>query len=73
MKLPFSFHKTNTHTAAEDLRSEAPQNPYYERISEKLGILQVVLYLSLLAFVVLSFFMNTNLITYQNFYHFLKI
>lgn len=49
-----------------------PQNDYYESISEKLGIAQVVLYLSLLAFVVLSFLKNTNLITYQNFYYFIK-
>lgn len=48
------------------------ENPYYERISERLGIFQVILYLSLFAFVVLSFFANTELITYQNFYHFFK-
>lgn len=51
---------------------DAPQNAYYEGVSEKLGILQVVLYLSLFAFVVLSFFRNTQLITYQNFYYFFK-
>ncbi len=50
----------------------APQNEYYERVSEKLGIAQVVLYLSLLAFVVLSFLGNTELITYHNFYYFIK-
>ena len=49
-----------------------PQNEYYENISARLGIVQVVLYLSLFAFVVLSFFRNTQLITYQNFYYFIK-
>lgn len=49
-----------------------PQNDYYEAISEKLGIAQVVIYLSLLTFVVLSFLRNTDLITYQNFYYFVK-
>lgn len=50
----------------------APMNTYYESVSARLGILQVVLYLSLFAFVVLSFFRNTELITYRNFYYFLK-
>lgn len=48
------------------------RNEYYENISVGLGILQVILYLSLFAFVVLSFLANTNLITYQNFYHFFQ-
>ncbi len=51
---------------------DAPQNAYYESISAKLGVLQVVLYLSLFAFVVLSLLRNTELITYRNFYYFLK-
>ena len=49
-----------------------PRNEYYENISAGLGIAQVVLYLSLFAFVILSFLTNTNLITYQNFYHFFQ-
>ncbi len=48
------------------------RNEYYENISAGLGIMQVILYLSLFAFVVLSFLTNTNLITYQNFYHFFQ-
>ena len=48
------------------------RNEYYENISAGLGIMQVILYLSLFAFVVLSFLSNTNLITYQNFYHFFQ-
>lgn len=48
------------------------RNEYYENISARLGILQVVLYLSLFAFVILSFFRNTDLITYRNFYRFFK-
>ena len=51
---------------------ETPQNEYYEKISAGLGIFQVVLYLSLFAFVVLSFLRNTSLITYENFYFFFK-
>lgn len=51
---------------------EAERNEYFENISAKLGIFQVILYLSLFAFVILSFARNTNLITYQNFYHFFK-
>ena len=48
------------------------RNEYYENISAGLGIIQVILYLALLAFVVLAFLTNTNLITYQNFYHFFQ-
>ena len=48
------------------------QNEYYEKISVGLGIVQVVLFLALFAFVVLSFFRNTDLITYRNFYYFFK-
>ena len=51
---------------------DAPQNEYYESVSANLGIFQVILYFSLFAFVVLSFFSNTRLITYQNFYYFFK-
>ncbi len=51
---------------------ETPQNEYYEAISVRFGMIQVVLYMALFAFVVLSFFRNTNLITYQNFYYFFK-
>lgn len=52
--------------------AERPRNEYYETVSSRLGVFQVVLYLSLLAFVVLSFFRNTQLITYRNFYYFVK-
>ena len=68
MKLFRLFQKKQKKTVEEVL----PQNDYYESISEKLGIAQVVLYLSLLAFVVLSFLRNTDLITYHNFYYFIK-
>ena len=60
------------HPSKEQITLEKPQNDYYENVSAALGITQVILYLSLLAFVVLSFLSNTNLITYQNFYYFLK-
>ena len=50
----------------------APQNEYYEAVSERCGRVQVFLYLILLAFVAVSFLMNTDLITYQNLYYFAK-
>lgn len=68
MKPLFRKKKTD---AAEGL-PQAPQNSYYEEISARLGIFQVVLYLSLLAFAVLSFATNTSLITYSNFYYFFR-
>ena len=55
-----------------DSAKEALQNDYYETVSANLGIFQVILYFALFAFVVLSFFSNTRLITYQNFYYFFK-
>lgn len=57
---------------AKNTSADTLQNEYYEDVSAGLGILQVILYLSLFAFVVISFLSNTNLITYQNFYHFFK-
>ncbi len=51
---------------------ERPLDAYYESISERFGITQVLLYLSLLVFVVLSLIGNTELLTYQNFYYFFK-
>ncbi len=50
----------------------APESAYYEKISERFGILQILLYVSLFAFVVVSLLFNTHLITYQNFYLFFK-
>ena len=52
--------------------SRQTANPYYEEVSEKLGVAQVILFLSLLAFVVISFLRNTGMITYRNFYYFFK-
>lgn len=48
------------------------QNHYYESVSERLGIVQVILYMALLSFVVLSLLGNTDLITYRNMYYFVK-
>ncbi len=56
----------------KSIEIDSPQNEYYEKISAGLGILQVLLYFSLFAFIVLSFFRNTDLITYENFYFFFK-
>ncbi len=70
MQLPKKLLRANQKAPA--VVGEHPGNEYYENVSAKLGILQVILYLALLAFVVLSFLANTNLITYQNFYHFFQ-
>ena len=56
----------------KEITPEMPQNAHYEAISSRLGILQVVLYLSLFAFVVLSLITNSELVTYRNFYYFFK-
>lgn len=56
----------------EAIASDEQRNEYYENVSVRFGIAQVILYLSLFAFVVLAFFANSNLITYQNFYYFFK-
>ncbi len=47
-------------------------NGYYEAVSERFGVTQVILYLVLLAFVVASLLGNTGMITYQNLYYFIK-
>ncbi len=51
---------------------ERPFNPYYESVSDRFGIAQVILFLTLLAFVAVSLLANTGLITYQNLYYFVK-
>ncbi len=64
--------QTQNRRQSDDRSVEPRRNEYYESISAGLGILQVILYLSLFTFVVLSFFRNTELITYRNFYYFFK-
>lgn len=66
-RLPFGRKKEKNALALDKPRSE-----YYENVSVRLGTAQVVLYLVLLAFVVLSFLFNTELITYRNFYLFFQ-
>lgn len=51
---------------------EAMRNEYYENVSVRFGIAQVVLFLLLFSFVILSFVGNAELITYRNFYYFFK-
>ncbi len=70
MKRP-SFLRRNS-AARRQMGPEQPQNAYYENISARFGIAQVMLYLALFAFVVLSFLGNTQLITYENFYYFFQ-
>ena len=72
MKFPKKQPKAMQKAGAPATKIGRQRNEYYENVSAKLGIVQVVLYLSLFAFVVLSFLSNTNLITYQNFYHFFQ-
>ena len=72
MNFPKRQPKAAKGAMAPEAKLGKMRNEYYENISAGLGIVQVVLYLSLLAFVVLSFLTNTNLITYQNFYHFFQ-
>ncbi len=72
MKIPQRRPKISKGTATATVRIGSERNEYFENISAGLGIMQVILYLSLFAFVVLSFLTNTNLITYQNFYHFFQ-
>lgn len=56
----------------DTITPEMPQNAHYEAISSRLGILQVILYLSLFAFVIISLITNSELVTYRNFYYFFK-
>ena len=56
----------------EEIAVERPTNPYYEAVSDRFGIAQIILFLTLLAFVSVSLLANTGLITYQNLYYFVK-
>ncbi len=66
------FRKRKTNLPVPATSRQVSLNPYYEDVSEKLGIAQVILFLLLLAFVVISFLRNTGMITYRNFYYFFK-
>ena len=72
MKLTKRQPKAANTAAAPAVAVGKERSEYYENVSAGLGILQVILYLSLFAFVVFAFLTNTNLITYQNFYHFFQ-
>ena len=61
-----------TERSREKIDLPRPTNGYYEAISERFGIAQMILYLLLLAFVVASLLSNTGMITYQNLYYFIK-
>lgn len=67
-----AFLKKIRRSPESPIAEDAPRNEYYESISARLGVAQVVLYLALLAFVVISFLFNTELITYRNFYLFFR-
>lgn len=56
----------------EPIALPKPTNGYYEAVSERFGIAQMILYLLLLAFVIASLLGNTGMITYQNLYYFIK-
>ena len=56
------FFQRRHRAAARD--EDALLNEYYEKVSEGFGFAQVILYSLLFCFVVLSFFLNTHLITY---------
>ena len=53
-------------------RENDVRSTYYETASVRFGIAQVVLFLALLAFVILSLLNNRELVTYENFYYFFK-
>ena len=72
MRAPFFARHNKTRGQKEKIEDQVPHNAYYETVSVRFGLAQVILYLSLLAYVVLAFFTNTELITYQNFYHFFR-
>lgn len=59
-------------TDSQNLEFEKERNEYYEAVSVRFGYAQVVLFVLLFVFVVLSFLRNTELITYRNFYYFFK-
>lgn len=63
------FRFSGAKTPMESLTS---QNDYYEAVSQRFGLMQVFLYLFLLAFVSVSLLTNTDLITYHNLYYFVK-
>ena len=67
-----SRQKQNQLTDPTSIQLDAPRNEYYEAVSVRFGHAQVILFVALFAFVILSFLRNSELITYRNFYYFFK-
>ena len=58
--------------AAEPIKPEysSPKNEYYGRVSERFSTAQMILYVVLTVFVLVSLMINSEWITYENFYYF---
>ncbi|MBE6600094.1 MAG: hypothetical protein E7640_02655 [Ruminococcaceae bacterium] len=58
--------------APEPIKPEykSPRNEYYGRVSERFSTAQMILYVVLTVFVLISLMINSEWITYENFYYF---
>ncbi len=56
----------------EPIDFSAPSIPYYENLANRLGLVRVILYMTLLVFVVVTVVCNHRLITYENLYYLAK-
>ncbi len=58
--------------APEPIKPEykSPRNEYYGRVSERFSTAQMILYVVLTVFVLVSLMINSEWITYENFYYF---
>ncbi len=58
--------------AVEPIKPEysSPRNEYYGRVSERFSTAQMILYVVLTIFVLVSLMINSEWITYENFYYF---
>ena len=58
--------------AEQPIDFSAPSIPYYENLANRMSFLQVVLYMVLLVFIVVTVVCNHRLITYENLYYLAK-
>lgn len=56
----------------EELKVEYanPQNEYYAKVSDRYGVLQILLFAALSVFLIVSLLINSEWVSYQNFYYF---
>ena len=64
------YFRVNDDKEAIKPEYSSPKNEYYSKVSERFGTAQMILYVVLTVVVLVSLMINSEWITYENFYYF---